>query len=269
MDIDGTHALVIGGSGGIGQATALALARRGARVTVQYATSEERAAACVAAIERAGGTAQAMAASVDDDASVRALVSASAKRFGPVRTLVNSAGATSFVEARDLDGLTDDIWERTFRVNVLGPWYAMRAVLPAMAETGGGAVVNVASRAGVSGSGSSIAYSASKAALINMTKALARAFAPAVRVNAVAPGFVETDWFSHNGMDSDAAVEALRRSWVTMAPLHRGATAEDVAGAVEWLVCGTELVAGDVLVLDSGMHLGPSAFQSAKEHLGP
>ena len=268
MDIGGTHALVVGGSGGIGQATALALARRGASVTVQYATSKERAAACVGAIEAAGGVAQALAASVDDGASVADLVARSVEAFGPVRTLVNAAGTTSFVGARDLDGLTDEIWEGAFRVNVLGPWYAMRAVLPAMAEAGGGAVVNVASRAGISGSGSSIAYSASKAAVINMTKALARAFAPSVRVNAVAPGFVETDWFSHNGIVSDTAVDALRDSWVTMTPLHRAATAEDVAGAVEWLVCGTELVTGEVLVLDSGLHLGPSAYQAARERTG-
>lgn len=261
MEIDGTHALVVGGSGGIGQATALALARHGARVTVQYASSKDRAQACVTAIEAAGGTAQAVPAAVDDAASIAALVERSTGAFGPVRTLVNSAGTTSFVAARDLEGLTDEIWERSFRVNVLGPWYATRAVLPAMVDAGGGAVVNVASRAGISGTGSSVAYSASKAALINMTKALARAFAPSVRVNAVAPGFVDTGWFSHNGIESDAAVDALRDTWVASTPLHRAAVAEDVAGAVEWLVCHGELVTGEVMVLDSGMHLGPSVFQ--------
>lgn len=265
MDIADAHALVMGGSGGIGQAAARALARRGARVTVQYATSEERAKACVAAIEASGGVAQALGASVGDEISVCTLVERSVKVFGPVRILVNSTGTTSFVNARDLDGLTDEIWEQAFRINMLGPWYTMRAVLPSMLVAGGGVVVNVASRAGISGSGSSVAYSASKAALINMTKALARAFAPSVRINAVAPGFVETDWFSHNGMASDAAVDTLRDSWVNMTPLHRAATADDVAGAIEWLVCGADLLTGEVLVLDSGLHLGPSAFQTARE----
>jgi 3-oxoacyl-[acyl-carrier protein] reductase len=156
---------------------------------------------------------------------------------------VNNAGTTRFIEHTQLESLTDEVWDEILGVNLKGTFYCCRAALPALQERGG-AIVNVTSVAGLQGNGSSIPYAASKAALNCMTKSLARAFAPQVRVNAVAPGPVLTRWLADH-MDQ---VE----KYVQVTPMRRAATPDDIADAVVFLALGTTLVTGQVMVVDGG-----------------
>src|SRR5262249_12993979 len=157
--------------------------------------------------------------------------------------LVNNAGTTHFIEHPDLDALTDEVWDEIFGVNLKGTFYCCRAALPALRERGG-SIVNVTSVAGLQGHGSSIPYAARKAALNCMTKSVARAFAPDVRVNAVAPGPVLTRWLA-NHMDH------VERSLLAT-PMRRAAAPEDIADAIAFLALGSSLVTGQVLVVDGG-----------------
>ena len=157
--------------------------------------------------------------------------------------LVNNAATTYFVAHTDLDGLTEPVWDDILRVNLKGTFYGCRAAMPHLKARGGN-IVNIASVAGLSGSGSSIAYAASKGAVITLTKSLARAFAPEVRVNAVAPGPVQTRWLAdHQDMVADA---------MKITPLKRTATPDDVADAAVFLADVATLVTGQVLVVDGG-----------------
>ncbi len=163
--------------------------------------------------------------------------------FGGLDVLVNNAGTTHFVEHTDLDGLTESVWDEILQVNLKGTFYGCRAAMPHLKSRGGN-VVNIASVAGLQGSGSSIAYAASKGAVITLTKSLAKAFAPEVRVNAVAPGPVQTRWLAdHQDMVADA---------IKVTPLRRVATPEDVADAAVFLADVATLMTGQVVVVDGG-----------------
>src|SRR3990170_4187595 len=144
--------------------------------------------------------------------------------FGSVDVLVNNAGITHFVDYRDLEGLSEDMWDRILAVNVKGVFFCSRAVVPHMKQRGSGCIVNIASVAGITGVGSSIAYCASKAAVINMTMAFARTFAPEVRVNCVAPGFIDTRW--HSARPEVQDYEALKERVAKGTPLGRVCTPE-------------------------------------------
>lgn len=194
MDVSGKCAIVTGSATGVGRATALALAKRGARVVVNYSRSEDEARETVEEIERLGAQALLVRADVSRDDEVRAMVRQGRDAFGPVQILVNNAATTAFVNFADLEGMTEELWDRILAVNLKGPFFCARAVAPQMKEAGEGAIVNVASVAGLRAIGSSIAYAASKAGLINLTVALARVLAPEVRVNGVAPGFIDSRW---------------------------------------------------------------------------
>ena len=170
------------------------LARRGVDVLVNYVRNRGGAEAIVAACRDHGVRAEVAQGDVAADTDCRALAAAALAGFGRIDYLVNNAGVSKFVPHAQLDGLEAVDFARIFAVNVTGAFQMLRATLPALRASGRGAVVNVASIAGTCGIGSSVAYAASKAALLNMTVSLARALAPAVRVNAVAPGFVDTPW---------------------------------------------------------------------------
>ncbi len=182
-------------------------------------------------------------ADVSDDDAVRAMVAKTVAELGGLDLLVNNAATTHFVPHTDLDGLTAEVWDDILNVNLKGTFFASRAAMPHLTARRGN-IVNVASVAGVAGSGSSIAYAASKGAVITLTKSLARAFAPEVRVNAVAPGPVQTRWLA----DHQDMVEAAMKQ----TPLKRPATAEDVAAVVLFLADETSLMTGQVLVVDGG-----------------
>ncbi len=246
MDLEGKVALVTGSAVGTGRATALALARVGCDVTVNYSRSAEEAEETAAMVRQIGRRAICVKADVGDDTAVRALVQATVDEFGRLDVLVNNAGTTSFIPHNELDKVEESDWEKILAINLKGPFYAVRAATPALRQTRG-AVVNVSSVAGVVAVGSSIPYCASKAALNNMTVALARALAPEIRVNAVAPGFIDTRWFEQLGH-----YEVIKQMSADSAPLKKVCQPEDVAKAIVDLVT-SDLITGQILVIDGGM----------------
>jgi 3-oxoacyl-[acyl-carrier protein] reductase len=252
MELRNAVAVVTGGGTGIGRAVALALATAGAgTVIVNYHRSAADADATVEAVAALGCRAEAVPADVTDDAQVRRLAERAVGDHGRVDVLVNNAGGTHAVEHADLDGLTDAMWREVLDVNVLGAFRCTRALAPAL-RAAGGAVVNVASISGYRAGGSSIAYGVSKAALLQLTRNLAVALAPQVRVNAVAPGTVTTRWQTNlHGEEEFARRSAQEREVV---PLHRTAGPEHVAQAVLGLLA-MDLVTGEALIVDGGKHV--------------
>jgi 3-oxoacyl-[acyl-carrier protein] reductase len=246
-------ALVTGGGTGIGAAIARALAVRGWRVLVNYAKSEAEARATAEACNAAGGEALVVRGDVARETDCRALVAQALSAWDRLDALVNSAGITKFVPAMDLEALTGEDFERIFAVNVKGAHQMARAAAPALAASGDGAIVNISSHSAFTGLGSSMAYAASKGALNTLTLSLARALAPAVRVNAICPGFVDTRWT--RGTMDEAAYAAFKRRVAESAPLKRMTTPEDVAEAALWLIEGGRAITGQFLVIDAGNHL--------------
>jgi 3-oxoacyl-[acyl-carrier protein] reductase len=247
MDLAGKAAIVTGAAVGVGRAVALMLAERGANVALNYSRSREDAEATAHAVERSGARALAVKADIRNDAEVRRFVDQAAERFGRLDLLVNNAAITRFVDHADLEGLTDKAWDAIFQTNVRGTFYATRAAVPWIKRSGGGAIVNVSSVAGVYATGSSVAYCASKAAINNMTVALARALAPSIRVNAVAPGFVDTRWWHER-----EHYEVIKQLAAQAAPLGKVCQPEDVAKVIVDLA-EADLVTGQILVIDGGM----------------
>ena len=256
MKLDGKVALVTGAGTGVGAATAVLLAKKGCRVAVNYRRSGEEAAEVVAAIEEAGGEAFAFQADVASDNEARALVDAAIEKFGRLDLLVNNAGTTEFIPFDDLDAVGDDVWQRLYQVNVVGAFHCARAAVKAMRKTvgaDGAEIVNVGSIAGLKATGSCIPYAASKAALHNLTVALARTFAPdRIRVNAVAPGFITGRWLEE-GLGE--RYESTKAAFEKAIPLGAVCTPVDVAVAILSLVEGSDLVTGQILACDGGMSL--------------
>ena len=193
-DLSGRVALVTGGGTGLGRAVALKLAATGAVVAVNYSRSRDEALATAAEIEAAGGRAITMQADVSDPDAVAAMIREVERALGPVEVLIANAGITQYVPFSDLQQLTVELWERILRVNLIGAFLCIQAAAPLMMERGFGRVVVISSNSAFGASGSSIPYVVSKGALISLTECLARALAPAVRVNAVAPGWMLTSW---------------------------------------------------------------------------
>jgi 3-oxoacyl-[acyl-carrier protein] reductase len=251
MDIRGKTAIVTGSAVGVGRATAFDLARRGANVVINYSRSENDAREAVRLVESTGARALLVKADVADDAQVQSMVKQAVDAFGSLHILVNNAAMTHFVPFQDLDGMKAEYWDDILNVNVKGAFFCARAASKAMKESGGGAIVNIASVAGTRAIGSSIAYAASKAALINMTVALARVLGPEVRVNAVAPGFIETRWLK-TGL-GDQVYEAGKAMQIKQAPLKAVCTPENVAQLVLSLIEGADLVTGECITIDGGV----------------
>jgi 3-oxoacyl-[acyl-carrier protein] reductase len=249
-------AIVTGSATGVGAATALALARRGHDVLINYSKSEDSAREAEAACRDAGADTLLFRANIADDADCRAMAQAAAVRWGRLDALVNNAGISTFTGSANWDALDADAFRRILDVNVLGAFQMVRACVPHL-KAAGGAIVNVSSIAGALGIGSSVPYIASKGAVNSMTLYFARALAPEIRVNAVCPGLITTRWFAE-GMGQEA-YEKLKAGYEQATPLARACTAEDVADAVVWLVDGARTTTGELILLDSGLHLGAAA----------
>jgi 3-oxoacyl-[acyl-carrier protein] reductase len=253
MQLEGKAAIVTGGGTGVGRATALELARHGCSLLVNYSRSREEAQRTAAEIEGMGAKAVVVQADVADDAACRAMVDTAVKAFKRIDLLINSAGTTRFVLAPDLEKVTDEDWLRIYAVNVLGPFHCARAVKEPMLASGGGQIVNVSSVAAIAAKGSSIPYTASKAALNNLTVALARVLAPKIRVNAVAPGFITGRWLEQG---LGAAYDSMKHTVEQACPLEKVSDPADIAAAIMSLVTGSRMVTGQCLVVDGGMLIG-------------
>jgi 3-oxoacyl-[acyl-carrier protein] reductase len=240
----GKVALITGGGTGVGRAAALALAARGYHVAVNYSRSRDEAESCAAEARARGVRVAAIACDVSDDAQVREMVGRCHSEFGRLDVVVNSAGITHFVAHADLEQMTEARWDEILAVNLKGPFFVCRAAIPLMKASGGGAIVNVASVAGIAGSGSSIAYAASKGGLITMTKSLAKAFAPEIRVNAVCPGPIISRWLEGHEDMVEAAIK--------ITPLKRASTTDDIADVITFLACDASMMTGQAVVVDGG-----------------
>jgi 3-oxoacyl-[acyl-carrier protein] reductase len=246
-------AFITGSGTGVGAATALALARRGYRIVINYSKSQAEAQEAEAACRAQGVETLLLQGDVASDADCRRMVDATVAQWGRIDALVNNAGVTSFAGIANWEALDTPTFQHILGVNVIGAFQMVRACVDHL-RAAGGAIVNVSSVAGALGIGSSLAYIASKGAVNSMTLHLARSLAPEIRVNAVCPGLVTTRWFV-DGVGRENA-ERGREQYEKSVPLQTACSAEDVAEAIVWLVDGARTVTGELVLLDSGMHLG-------------
>jgi len=236
--------LVTGGSTGIGRAMCLRFAREGAAVVVNYSKSKAPAEEVAAEIKGAGGRALAIQADVSVDRDARQLIATSVEHFGRLDLLINNAGWTRFIPHDDLESLSDEILENTWGVIVKGPIHCIRAAVPHLKASGNASVINTTSIAAFTARGSSLIYVAAKSALAGMTKALARALAPEIRVNAIAPGFIDTgfvDWTP----EVLAGLQKPTRLGNQISP-------EDVADAAVYLAADAKSTTGQTILVDAG-----------------
>jgi 3-oxoacyl-[acyl-carrier protein] reductase len=250
MQVAGKVALVTGGGTGVGAATALHLAKLGCAVAVNYSRSKDAAEQIAERARAAGVRAIALRADVSRDDECRRLVSECVTQLGRLDILVNNAGTTSFIPHHELEKVSDDDWNTILGVNLKGPFFCSRAARPHLSANGSGEIVMTSSVAGIAGVGSSIPYCASKAALNNLVVTLARVMGPHVRVNAVAPGFIDGEWLQQG---LGPAYAAIRKAVQEKSPLQRVCTPDDVADAIVSLITGSDLVTGNVLPVEGGM----------------
>ncbi len=253
-DLTGKVAIVTGSGTGVGAATARLLAKQGCHVVINYSRSEDAARQVAADCAKLGAQTLVYKANVALDDECRAMADAAIAKWGHVDILVNNAGTTKFCDHWDLEGLDAEDFNRIYAVNVVGAFQMIRAVAPSIsAQPQGGAVVNVASTAAVTGIGSSVAYAASKGALVTMTLSLARALGPKIRMNAVCPGFIQGDWL-REGL-GDEQYEAAKLHNERAAPLGVTACPDTVADAILHFITGPQIVTGETLIVDGGRHL--------------
>lgn len=253
-NIAGKVAIVTGSGTGVGAATARLLASQGCHVVINYSRSAEAAEKVARECEALGVQTLVCRANVADDSDCRAMVDQALAKWGHVDILVNNAGTTKFCDHRNLHGLSSDDFLSIYSVNVVGPFQMIRAVAKAMqSQPEGGVVVNVASTAAVTGIGSSVAYAASKGALVTMTLSLARALGPEIRINAVCPGFIQGDWL-REGL-GDEQYEAAKSHNERNAPLGVTACPDTVADAILHFIIGPQIITGETLMVDGGRHL--------------
>jgi 3-oxoacyl-[acyl-carrier protein] reductase len=246
--LESKMALVVGGSGGIGAAASRLLAEAGAQVAITYRPDGQGEAAADLVRALPGCAHLALAADVASSASLIALRDAISQKFGRLHILVNAAGFTKPVPHADLEALDDDLIDRMFQVNWRGQFATIRTFAPLLKESGDGLIVSISSIAALTGIGSSIAYCAAKAGIDVMTKSLARALAPDIRVLAVSPGVVDTAFVPGRGADFNDKVAAAT-------PLKRVGQPEEIAAAI--LACATHLTfsTGTTIVVDGGRAL--------------
>lgn len=247
MSLKGKVSLVTGGGTGVGRAIVLQLARLGAAVAVNYSQSKSEAESTAKEAGDCGVRSLAVQADVADESQVQRMTEMVRQQLGPVEILVNNAAFTRFTHLADLHALSQQDWNRTFSVNVNGTFYCSRAVAPMMKSQGWGRIVNISSIAAFTGQGSSIAYCASKAAVLSLTRSLARVLGPEITVNAVAPGLIDTRWIAGR-----ERLEELKASYMRETPLGKVLTPDDVAEAAVSLITSMNLVTGQTIVVDGG-----------------
>lgn len=246
-------ALVTGGGTGIGRSAVLALAQAGYDVAINYASSAKAAQAVAEEARTLGAQTLVLPCDVSDDSAVRQMLAEVGSAFGHLDALVNNAGTTATWKVKDLDSLDMDAWDRTFAVNVRGNFQVSRASVPLLrksrAQGGEPCIVNTASIVGLRPGPQPPPYAASKAAVVSLTKMLAWNLGPDIRVNAVAPGWMEGDWMQRMLGDK---YETLMGARAKATPLKRCVTADDVAEVMLNLIQGMRFVTGEVVVIDGG-----------------
>ncbi len=247
-------AIVTGSATGVGAAAAILLAEKGCNVVINYTRSKAEAEETATQARAKGAETIVFQADVSDDDGCRAMARAAADRWGRIDYLINNAARTKFNPYPKLDGVSKQDFLDIYAVNVVGAYQMVRAVTPYMKKQGSGAIVNDSSIGGVTGIASSIPYAASKAALNLMTKSLAHVLAPEIRINTVVPGMIQTRWLK-GGM-GDAQYEAMIKTQGAQLPLRKVATAEDIAKVLVWFLTEAELITGESLIVDSGIHIG-------------
>ena len=258
IDLQEGVVIVTGSSSGVGAACARQLAELGCNVVVNYARNADGAEAVSAACREFGVETEVVCADVAEDDDCRRLVATAEARWGRLDGLVNNAGTTKFCAHEDLDGLSKADFLDIYSVNLVGPYQMTRAAAPLLRRGGRGSIVNVASIAAVMGIGSSIAYAASKGALVTLGLSLARTLGPEIRVNTVCPGFIQGDW-----LEAGLGAENYQRAKSFLegnVPLRQTATADTVAEAILYFLAGAGIVTGETLMLDGGHHLIQTPF---------
>ena len=246
--------LISGAASGIGAATARRFLREGWQVAINHVDASQREAAeqIVVQVNVPGTRSFTVEGDVTRDADCVRMVERTFEKFGRLDALVNAAGISKMVAHPDLHGVSADDFQRIYAVNTIGTFQMMRAAAPRLKASGKGSIVNISSRAALMGSGSSIPYAASKAAVNALTMALARVLAPEVRVNAVCPALVEQGFVERLAPESFAKRSAHQ---IEVSPLHRIGHPDEVAEAIWWLTTGASMMTGAIVELDFGMHL--------------
>ncbi|MSQ20631.1 MAG: SDR family oxidoreductase [Betaproteobacteria bacterium] len=241
--------LVTGGATGIGKSAVLALARAGYDVAINYASSEAAAKKTAAEAAALGVRTLLVKCDVSDETGVRAMLAKVGETFGHLDVLVNNAGTTANWKPKDLETLSLDEWDRVFAVNVRGLFQVTRAAVPLLKKGVNACIVNTASIVGLRPGPQPLPYAASKAAVVNLTKTLAWNLGPDIRVNAVAPGWMEGDWMQRMLKDK---YDDLMGKRAKATPLKRVVTADDVAETIMTLVQSNRFVTGEIIVIDGG-----------------
>ena len=249
-DLTGKTALVTGGASGIGLATVEHFARCGAAVALNHLAEDRRGAEQVARLKAAGHHVIAAPGNVAEPGAAEAMTNRAIDALGRLDFLVNNAGTPATptpIPFAELDRLTEDFWQAILNTNLIGPFRCAHAAVGALRQAKG-AICSTASIAGVQGSGSSIPYATSKAGVINLTRSLARTLAPEVRINAVAPGFVDSPW--NKEWPADRKAQAMERT-----PLKRACSPADIAEVIFFLCAGAAMVTGQTIIVDGGLTL--------------
>ncbi|QDT10670.1 SDR family NAD(P)-dependent oxidoreductase [Planctomycetes bacterium K23_9] len=244
-------ALITGSATGVGRACALRFAEQGFNVVINYSKSEAEALKTASEAKDRGANVLVQGCDVADDRAVRAMIAKINDTFGRLDVLVNNAATTSFVPHSELEKLNELMWDRMLDVNLKGPFFVTRAAADLLQAGDGGSVVNISSVAGITGSGSSIAYCATKGGLNTMTKSLARVMAPKVRVNAVCPGPIDSRWIKEGNPSWD--LDEMTAGY----PIPKASTPDDICDAVIFFALGTGMTTGQLLPVDGGQTLLP------------
>lgn len=253
MKIQDSVAIVTGSSSGIGAATVVALAKQGCHVVITYNRNSDGADKIAKQCEQHGVKTLVMKANVAEDDDCCALVEKTLEKFGRLNILINNAGTTKFCDHDNLQGLNKQDFLDIYSVNTVGAFQMIRAAEKALRNEEIAHVINMASIAAITGIGSSVAYAASKGAMLTMTMSLARALGPQIRINAICPGFVQGEWLEE-GLGKEAYDKVLG-GMKKIAPLNDTATAERIADTAIGIISGMDWTTGESIIIDGGSHL--------------